>query len=1610
MNEIIIVGGLGDEPVEIQYIEASVTEVATVTAEEVEVVSEQRQGLPGPQGKSAYQVAADAGYVGSEVQWVELMETSAPNVLASQGFAIDAFGSADAAAASEGTATTRATEAGSSATAALASQDAAALSAGAASTSATASSSSADASTLSAVNADASELLASQHKLDAQAARDLAQGSQLAAATSESQTLTYRNASSASATAASGSATAASGSESAASGSATAASGSAAAALTSEQAASASKVAAAQSESSATASAVSATNSQSAAGISESAALAAEIKAQQWASETVDVPVVPAAQGVDAQYSALHQAIKSAISASAAGASESAANTARTNAQASEAAASTSASAAATSKTNAQSSATAAATSATSANTSATNATTAQNNTYAARDAAAGHSSAAATSASNASTSATSSATSATNAATSATNALGSEQKSAKWADHPENTEVEVGRYSAAHWAAKAQDSAAGGMSYRGSWDASTGTYPATPQQGWLYKVSVAGTIGGISYKVGDSIIHNGGSATLTAGWDHIDNTESVTSVAGKVGDVALMPSDVNLGSVRNVASYSQTETDGLLTSKVDNTDTRLTNAREWTAATLTQAEAEAGTATTRRAWTSQRVRQAIAAWWATITLTKADVGLPNADDTADASKNVLSATQLTTARTLTVGATGKSFNGTGNVAWTLAEIGALGATAKAADSNLLDGLDSTDFHKVGGQFVSETLPIDGASYRKRVVLLFPKSTANVVANRRVIGRLAMIKDGSNIIDIVDIYAQSAYNDTFASMQVTGQNPQGYRLVSVNYGGVPWLAIEVNYAANPYRQAYFFGVKFSDTSPADVLKIVNYYDTLNGVALDSEINDSIATFTSAAEFYLNTHKSWHAGNFNPDGKLSVASKAADSNLLDGLDSSQFLRSDASDTFAGTLTGDLLHLGGSQIQTSAAKLQVNGFQRTGSIYLHEGQIPSLTAGLLENTGGVLRWDTQQVWHSGNFTPAGKLDTTAKAADSELLDGVNSTQFLRSDISDTFTGKLAATDTVRSAGMYGHYVSTKIGHVWAMGTAYAIPDSGADFGSLYGMAYKHTNNTTGGSMAGGHQIVFCAAGTPGVSIGMAGNVWNAGIYYGRGSGLTELDAAAISTGTINAARVPTLNQDTTGNAATATKLANIITTFNGAYPVVVNVLGDLYSHPSITFNGGSGALSATSFVGSLTGNADTATNATNANNANTAGGLAVGTGVNNTANQIVRTNSSGHAEFGWINTVSGVASGTPTRVYCSQDAYLRYYDMATFTGHVQAAATGSWGISVTGNAATATTLQTARNINGVSFNGSADITLPAPTFPSRTDWATTGALAAVVGQLAWNNYGNSHTIFDASKSLTPTGTACSNTNPTVPWTVQYPTLMGFNGSSTYGVRVDRAAVAESLFTARTINGVGFNGTSNITVYDGTKLPTAGGTLSGVLATKVTGHSVGVAYGDGSLSVKGDAGSGAVMSFHRAGVYAINMGIDTDNIFRLGGWSNGVNVYRFTSDTVGNFVANGNVTAFSDARIKTNLKIIPDALAKTLSLTGYTFDRTDIPEGLRQTGVIAQDVLGVLPEAVIGGPTAEDPEAMYSVAYGNMVGLLIEAIKELKVEVDELKARVV
>ena len=103
-------------------------------------------------------------------------------------------------------------------------------------------------------------------------------------------------------------------------------------------------------------------------------------------------------------------------------------------------------------------------------------------------------------------------------------------------------------------------------------------------------------------------------------------------------------------------------------------------------------------------------------------------------------------------------------------------------------------------------------------------------------------------------------------------------------------------------------------------------------------------------------------------------------------------------------------------------------------------------------------------------------------------------------------------------------------------------------------------------------------------------------------------------------------------------------------------------------------------------------------------------------------------------------------------------------------------------------------------------------------------------------------------------------------------------------------------------------------------------------------------------------------------------------------------------FDMSAAGKATFNNDVVAFSDERLKTEIKTIENGLDKVLKMRGVTFKRDGIPG----TGVIAQEVQDILPEAV------SSSQEYLAVAYGNMVGVLIEAIKDLQIQIDELKGK--
>lgn len=132
-----------------------------------------------------------------------------------------------------------------------------------------------------------------------------------------------------------------------------------------------------------------------------------------------------------------------------------------------------------------------------------------------------------------------------------------------------------------------------------------------------------------------------------------------------------------------------------------------------------------------------------------------------------------------------------------------------------------------------------------------------------------------------------------------------------------------------------------------------------------------------------------------------------------------------------------------------------------------------------------------------------------------------------------------------------------------------------------------------------------------------------------------------------------------------------------------------------------------------------------------------------------------------------------------------------------------------------------------------------------------------------------------------------------------------------------------------------------------------------------------------------------------------FSSDTGVDTGFYWGSDGYTNFTNngVYSGQIQPGGNLVMVGNVTAYSDERLKNNVKTIENALEKTCQMRGVTFTK----DGVNGIGVIAQEVQAILPEVVI---ESSDDNKTLSVAYGNIVGVLIEAIKELKTEVDALK----
>jgi hypothetical protein len=409
------------------------------------------------------------------------------------------------------------------------------------------------------------------------------------------------------------------------------------------------------------------------------------------------------------------------------------------------------------------------------------------------------------------------------------------------------------------------------------------------------------------------------------------------------------------------------------------------------------------------------------------------------------------------------------------------------------------------------------------------------------------------------------------------------------------------------------------------------------------------------------------------------------------------------------------------------------------------------------------------------------------------------------------------------------------------------------------------------------------------------------WSAGTISGipLGSNLSTLTFGTYLTGT-------------SYNGSSAVTLATNATNANTASTIVAR--------------DASGNFSAGTITAALSGNATTATTATTATNQS--GGTVNATAVTSTGQVVINYNIATPANYynalqQEIRATSGTAgiglhrngfshcgiyhdatdtlkfnmnSGTST-LNATTGTIIGSGNVGTYAPSLTGSgASGTWGINITGNAATATSATSLNSSNFISQTGSSgnfntDFTnTPAGTFRYNGDSAG-----------ATNNPGGSW------------------------WLVQ--NMRHTNASNFWGTQVawgweDNA----NRLATRNVSGGGYGAwvyylnSSNFGTY---ALPIAGGTMTGLLIGRESiGTDVNTMNDSGSFSVRSNAANAASISFHRTGAYAINMGVGTDNVFVIGGWSASANAFRM--DGSGNLTMLGSVTS-SAIITRENVQII-------------------------------------------------------------------------------------
>jgi hypothetical protein len=402
------------------------------------------------------------------------------------------------------------------------------------------------------------------------------------------------------------------------------------------------------------------------------------------------------------------------------------------------------------------------------------------------------------------------------------------------------------------------------------------------------------------------------------------------------------------------------------------------------------------------------------------------------------------------------------------------------------------------------------------------------------------------------------------------------------------------------------------------------------------------------------------------------------------------------------------------------------------------------------------------------------------------------------------------------------------------------------------------------------------------------------------------------------------------------------------------------------------------------------------------------------------------SGGYIRSSYINTTDNDETGITRFVIKNGDNYHRSATTTSAANIIRDVASGSWGISITGNAATATSATSATSASTAGYadeakwiafpDGPRDLSDRLPNWNNRSvAWDFVGAGTA-------NGSGN----YGGVMTFSPwDGTSASTGDSSYQLAFANATGVNASGQPKLSIRNGINSTWNAWYTLihsgnigdQSVNYATTAGTANAVAWTNVSgRPTAVSsftndagylTASGTIANAQFATQVVTIQDDAPVGANGklwwESDTGKLKVYYGSSSAWVDATPVPDMSLyyaKAGGPISGDVTIQQTLTVVGNTLIQGTLTETSDISLKENILPLESSLDKVMKLNGVSFNKKATPN-VKEIGFIAQEVEAVIPDLV-----TETNEGIKTVSYSRVTAVLVETIKEQQAQINELK----